>query len=521
MLKLALLLLFVVTLALATPPKPVWPSKYYITGTYSIPYGNITEPFSFWFDQDNQRQRIDWYYGSEREIDFFAAEKSYTIGPEGTKVVCEPFSVSFYELTSMLPDLTDFIYKGQTVVNGFQVDIWQWTDYEDGNHTYVYNLFSQIATGIPVQFYMSGPDIIFGSHPDIYIIDYATYIPNYARDDPYVLPQDCDNVASEDVTSLWEDWKAKHNRQYKHVLEHKSRFSIWNENKKYIDSMNSKNLGYKLKLNSFADLSNEEFHRMAPPRSMRPPVTSQLQPGLGGIFHGTNSLSAPSSIDWRTKGAVTPVKDQGSCGSCWTFGSIGSVEGIWAIQNGELLRLSEQQIVDCSWVVNLGCNGGYAQWAYQWMISNGGLALEGTYRYLAQNSWCKSYDKSSGVYVTGYKNVTSGDENALKEAVASVGPVAIAIDAAHLSFRFYAEGVYYEPECGNTENDLDHEVLVVGYGTTSSGQDYWIVKNSWSTHWGDEGYVLMARNKGNNCGVATDASFPVVGTKQASILNNN
>jgi len=252
---------------------------------------------------------------------------------------------------------------------------------------------------------------------------------------------------------------------------------------------------------------------------MRPPVTSHLQNGLGEIFH-PHTLSAPASIDWRTKGAVNPVKDQGSCGSCWTFGSIGAVEGAWYIQNGQLLRLSEQQIVDCAWIVNQGCNGGYAQWAYQWMINNGGLALENGYGYLAQNSWCKAYDKSSGVYVTGYKNVTSGDENGLKEAVA-LGPVAIAIDAAHLSFRFYAEGVYYEPECKNGEDDLDHEVLAVGYGTTSDGQDYWIVKNSWSTYWGDEGYIRMARNKGNNCGVATDATFPIVGYKQSSLINGN
>jgi len=294
----------------------------------------------------------------------------------------------------------------------------------------------------------------------------------------------------------------------------------YQENKKYIDALNAKNLGYKVRLNSLADMSNEEFQRMVPSRKSRPPVTSALQSGFGGIFEASNDVSVPSSIDWRTKGAVTQVKDQGSCGSCWAFGSIGSVEGIWAIQNGELLSLSEQQLVDCSWIVNEGCNGGYGQWAYQWMISNGGLASERSYGYLAQNSWCKSYDKSSGVYVTGYKNVTSGDENGLKEAVGTVGPVAIAIDAAHLSFRFYAEGVYYEPDCKNGENDLDHEVLAVGYGTTSAGEDYWIVKNSWSTHWGDQGYVLMARNRGNNCGVATDATFPIVGSKTSIIQNN-
>jgi len=171
--------------------------------------------------------------------------------------------------------------------------------------------------------------------------------------------------------------------------------------------------------------------------------------------------------------------------------------------------------LDCSWASwggqggNLGCDGGYASSAMQWIVNNGGIATEASYPYLQQDGWCDHNDRSSGISLKGYVNVTSGSESALQSAVATNGPVAVAIDAAHLEFRFYASGVYYNPKCKNDINDLDHEVLAVGYGS-ENGQDYWIVKNSWSTTWGDKGYVKMARNHGNNCGIATQATYPMV-----------
>jgi len=507
--------LFVDLHSTANANAPVWPKQYYITGVYSIPYGNISEPFSFWFDQVQQRQRIDWYYGSERVLDLFGSGQSFTIGPEGDKIVCEPWSVSFHQLTSMLPDLTNFTSQGQKTVNGILCDNWEWINYvSEGNHTYVYNLYLSADGQIPVQFHMFGPDLFFNSHPDIYIVDYHSYTPNYFSSDVFVIPEECKNLESgEDLISRWKEWREEHRKSYKHIFENKIRFSIWKENKKYVDSVNAKQLSYKLKLNWFGDISDQEFRKMIPSRkNLSRPSSPSWQDGDGclGVFNATHDPSVPESVDWTTKHVVTPVKDQGSCGSCWAFGAIGAVESQFAIQTGSLISLSEQQIVDCSWTRANGCNGGWAQWAFDWMIGNEGLALDSTYSYLAQNSWCKSYDKSSPVIVSGYWNVSSGDETALKEAV-SFQPVTVAIDAAHLSFRFYSSGVYYEPECSNLEEILDHVVLVVGYGSDPvSGDHYWLVKNSWSIYWGNNGFVWMARDKANNCGIATDATFPVV-----------
>jgi len=144
----------------------------------------------------------------------------------------------------------------------------------------------------------------------------------------------------------------------------------------------------------------------------------------------------------------------------------------------------------------------------QWIINNGGIATESSYPYLSEDHFCDA-SLTSGVTLKGYVNVTEGSEKALQDAVATMGPVAVAIDAAHPEFEFYSQGVYYNPKCNSSIDALDHEVLVVGYGT-ENGEDYWLVKNSWSTHWGDDGYIKMARNKGNNCGIATQPNYPIV-----------
>jgi len=262
-------------------------------------------------------------------------------------------------------------------------------------------------------------------------------------------------------------------------------------------------------MNHLSDLTAEEYEELLIPRGI---IRSQNN---ADRYHEEVPIDQlPASINWTANGAVNPPKDQGVCGSCWTFGTTGSVEGAWAIKTGTLLSLAEQQIVDCAWYNwggtggNLGCDGGYAAPAMQWIINNGGIATELSYPYLMEDHWCNASDKSSGVVLTGYVNVTEGSESALQSAVA-LGPVAVAIDASHPSFRFYSSGVYYEPLCQNAIPDLDHEVLAVGYGIYN-GSDYWLVKNSWSTHWGNYGYVMMSRNRGNNCGIATQATYPLV-----------
>ncbi|XP_076473061.1 procathepsin L-like [Babylonia areolata] len=222
-----------------------------------------------------------------------------------------------------------------------------------------------------------------------------------------------------------------------------------------------------------------------------------------------SSQSLPSTVDWRTKGYVTPVKNQGQCGSCWAFSTTGSVEGQHFNKTGVLLSLSEQQLVDCSQDEgNQGCDGGIMDNGFAYIMSQpGGLETESNYPYTAMDGNCTATPSLEVAKVSGCVDVDSEDEDALQHASALVGPVSVAIDASHDSFQSYSGGVYTEDSCSTTQ--LDHGVLVVGYGTYQ-GQDYWLVKNSWGSDWGLNGYIMMARNQGNMCGIATLASYPLV-----------
>jgi len=297
----------------------------------------------------------------------------------------------------------------------------------------------------------------------------------------------------------FKSWMVKHNKNYVNDAEYVYRLGVYRQNLEFIEEHNRMNHGFTVAMNHFGDLSVQEFAATYNTYRVNHNRT------LSAEIHTHNPLhELAADVDWRTKGAVTGVKNQGQCGSCWAFSTTGSVEGAYFLKKGSLVSSSEQQLVDCSGSFgNYGCDGGLMDSAFNYIISNKGIATESSYPYTAKAGACQK--GQLGASISSFKDVASQNEGALQSAVQGT-PVSVAIDASHSSFQFYSSGVYYESACSPTQ--LDHGVLAVGYGTDSSA--YWIVKNSWGSGWGSNGYILMSRNRNNNCGIATAASYPLV-----------
>ncbi|XP_070286242.1 procathepsin L-like [Myotis yumanensis] len=309
------------------------------------------------------------------------------------------------------------------------------------------------------------------------------------------------------LEAQWHRWKATHRKLYG-SNEEGWRRRVWEKNMKMIDLHNQEyNLGrqsFTLAMNAFGDMTKEEFTQV-----MNGHQNQKFKKRR--VFREPYVTEIPPTVDWRKEGYVTPVKNQGHCGSCWAFSATGALEGQMFRKTGKLISLSEQNLVDCSQAQgNEGCNGGLMDNAFQYVKSNGGLDSEESYPYQATVGPCRYRPEDSVANVTGFVDVP-GQESALMRAVATEGPISVAIDASHLSFQFYKDGIYYERRCSSV--DLDHGVLVVGYGfegEDSSNNKYWIVKNSWGEGWGQNGYVKMAKDRNNHCGIATAASYPTV-----------
>jgi len=291
----------------------------------------------------------------------------------------------------------------------------------------------------------------------------------------------------------FEEFKILYNKSY-NPSEISSKFQTFSRNLQYINEHNSNpRSSFKLKMNHLGDLTHKEF--------LHP-----IQVKSKGISWEGSGIPLPPSFDWRTKGAVGPVKNQGQCGNPEMFTTIESVDGCHFINTGSFVETSVQQLIDCA-TQNEGCDGGFIdnEGAYIYIMQNGGIDSESCYPFTDNSQTCKYKPSCCASTVGGYVNIISGNETSLQEGVFR-NPVAVAIDASQSSFQFYTSGVYYDPGCSSTE--LDHGVLVVGWGSLA-GTPYWIAKNSWGDDWGLSGYILMSRNKGNNCGIATSAIFPI------------
>lgn len=314
------------------------------------------------------------------------------------------------------------------------------------------------------------------------------------------------NVNEDDVMKFI-NFKNKFNKKYDTYDELYISFTNFVNNHRFIENYNSPT--HELEMNHLGDMDTHQFieHRKLNKEFYN--YHYHYSDTTCETFQDSQQGNTPDSVDWRSS-AVTDVKNQGQCGSCWSFSSAGAMEGAYAVATGDLYDFSEQQLMDCSWKYgDFGCNGGLMDNAFEYAIDNG-MCLEDDVPYLAENhrcsemTPCKIVAKFSKCY-----DVTPNNQQHLKEAV-SHQPVSIAIQADTRVFQFYKSGIIDSDDCGT---QLDHGVLIVGYGE-DSGQKYWIVKNSWGEDWGESGYVRIARSDETDdpgiCGIAMQPSYIVV-----------
>ncbi|GFS29383.1 granulin repeat cysteine protease family protein [Actinidia rufa] len=307
---------------------------------------------------------------------------------------------------------------------------------------------------------------------------------------------------NDQVMAMYQSWLVEQGKSYNSLDEKEMRFEIFKENLRIIDNHNADaNRSYSLGLNRFADLTDEEYRStyLGFKSGPKAKVSNRYVPKVGDVL--------PNYVDWRTVGAVVGVKDQGLCSSCWAFSAVAAVEGINKIVTGDLISLSEQELVDCGRTQRTrGCNRGYMDDGFQFIIDNGGINTEDNYPYTAQDGQCNLYLKNQKyVTIDDYEQLPANNELAMQYAVA-YQPISVGLESEGGKFKLYTSGIY-TGYCGTA---IDHGVTIVGYGT-ERGMDYWIVKNSWGTNWGENGYIRIQRNIGGagKCGIAMVPSYPV------------
>lgn len=300
--------------------------------------------------------------------------------------------------------------------------------------------------------------------------------------------------------SYFKEWMIMNNKDYSSE-EYTHRLQTFIQNKRRIDDHNESSRTFRMGLNQYSDMTFSEFKTLY---LMKVPQNCSATRGNHYSKHGP----LPKSIDWRQKGKfVTPVKNQGGCGSCWTFSTTGCLESAVAIHSGKLFSLAEQQLVDCAQNFNNhGCSGGLPSQAFEYIKYNNGLETEKDYPYEGKNGSCRFQPSKAVAFVKEVVNITEYDENGMVDAVGRLNPVSLAFQVTD-DFLSYTSGIYSNKNCDSTPDKVNHAVLAVGYGV-SNGTKYWIVKNSWGPKWGINGYFYIERGK-NMCGLAACASYPI------------
>jgi len=304
------------------------------------------------------------------------------------------------------------------------------------------------------------------------------------------------------MNAAFKKFKTTFNKKYASDEHDTARFAIFKDNLRRIELFNKQDTA-TYGITAFSDLTHEEFTQMY--LGYKPALRkAQAKTSLAAA-----PFAAPTAIDWTTQGAVTPVKNQGSCGSCWAFSTTGSIEGQFVLQlKNNLTSFSEQQLVDCDTVDDQGCNGGLMDNAFTYLES-AKLETESDYPYKGVDGTCQYASTKGVVGVASFVDIEQGatvadTENTMGVALDQVGPLSVAINANNL--QFYTGGISNPLLCN--PQGLNHGVLIVGLGS-ENGKDFWKVKNSWGATWGEKGYFRIIRGKGK-CGIERAVSYPVL-----------
>uniref|UniRef100_A0A8C4KM75 Peptidase C1A papain C-terminal domain-containing protein n=1 Tax=Dromaius novaehollandiae TaxID=8790 RepID=A0A8C4KM75_DRONO len=483
-------------------PSPQFGSIYHVKGVINLPYAEIEEPFEAWYNLTGNKSRIQYYGGQVITYQFGSVKPygmRYKITPETTekevnarKCFQLPGSEEdVVEAQSVFPSMDGFKFVREEYHRGRYCAVWQnvtrWAQKKNVYTMWVTNASCGVA---PVRYEMRGYNSLLGSHYDKYEISYSHFdnsFPASVFDLPGNETKQCGGLpgsAAEHrvLANPMEDLVGRH-RPWAHEVFHHYR----------------KRFGRR-----YGSARELEHRQHVFVHNMR----------RGDAREGPGRLRVLLELrhDGRHGGCPLPQGASGAGAGGRRAGGarLGPCSVSPSPQTGVLTPLSQQVLIDCSWGFgNQACDGGEEWRAYEWIKKHGGIASTESYGpYLGQNGYCHYNQSELVAQLASYVNVEPGNAAALRAALVKHGPVAVNIDASHKSFAFYANGVYEEPRCGNETAQLDHAVLAVGYGVLH-GKSYWLVKNSWSTYWGNDGYILMAM-KDNNCGVATAASFPIL-----------
>ena len=529
----------------------------------TMPYYDLVEPITAYFSEDEGMGRLDYWGGIDRYL-YNASGTTYQIVP--TTLADDDGSSSQETCfvsghgnapVSVFPDLTFFPTAPDT--GDCEIDGVACTSFTLNQPTYnettgfdgVYTLYVDATLGTPMRFHVRGFNVILGSHYDEYIFDYLKVVPSLegiADHSTWNPPaqMDCQALETDDDSSGADDdggptrglgrsqrpqtdaegplselrglfpggqrersgrfaaWAVKHSKSFEHEHEMYHRAQQFHATEMYVNAMNRRRLSFWLEANHMADWTKEERDHLR--GRLHTPVGEMLpEPTFAHEMGAAAEL--PTDVDWRVQGAVLPPKDQGTCGSCWSYGATGTTEGQVFLKTGVLAPLSQQVLMDCSWGEgNDACDGGLDFRGYEWMLKHDGeMASEKSYPYMNSDGYCRAESSTVGATIAGY-TALNGTVAELKDAIANVGPISVSVDASPDSFYFYSGGLYYDADCKSGVDDLlDHTVLAVGYEGTEGGV-YTIVKNSWSQAWGDGGYIYVSQED-NCCGVATQPTY--------------